>query len=144
MKPRQIRSPAREQLWQRLSATWGVGGGYWHPLAEVPRRDVLAFQAPYFNQALVAGGRLHAILDARKVGRVFELREDGSAYETRLADLDPVYTGGEGFWCSAAMDWVLYASHENSLTVGGEWLIVAVKSAWPEWAQYVWTNPFFE
>jgi hypothetical protein len=110
----------------------------------VPRRDVLAFQAPHFNHALVAGGRLHAILAAHKVERVFELREGGGAYEIRLADLDPVYTGDEGFWCSEAMDWVRYASHENSLTVGGEWLIAAVKSAWPEWERHVWTTPFFQ
>jgi hypothetical protein len=144
VKPRQIRGLDREQLWQRLADTWAVGAVYWYPLAEVPRRDVLAFQAPHFEQALVAGERLHAILAARGVERAFELREGGSAYEIRLSDLDPAYTGDEGFWCSDAMDWVLYASHENSLAVGGEWLIAGVKSAWPEWKRYVWTAPFFQ
>lgn len=119
MKPRQIRNSHREQLWQRLSDTWAVRSGYWYPLAEVPRRDVLAFQAPRFYQAVVAGENLHAILAARGVERIFELREGGSAYELRLTDLDPVYTGDEGFWCSDALDWVLYTSHENSLTLGG-------------------------
>jgi hypothetical protein len=141
VKPRQIRSSRREQLWWRLSDTWAAGGGYWYPLTEVPQRNVLAFQAPCFYQALVAGENLPAILAARGVDRIFELREVGSAYELRLADLDPVYTGDEGFWCSDALDWVLYASHENSLTVGGEWLITAVKFAWPEWERYVWDNP---
>ncbi len=142
MKPRQIRGSEREQLWKRLADTWAVGAGYWHPLAEVPRRDVLAFQAHYFNHALVAGERLHAILAARGVERAFELREGGSAYEIHPTGLDPVYTGDEGFWCSDAMDWILYASHENSLTVGGKWLLSQVKSAWPEWERHVWTTPF--
>jgi hypothetical protein len=143
VKPREIRGSDREQLWQRIADTWAVGARYWHPLAEVPRRDVLAFQAPNFEQAVVAGGRLHAILAARGTECVLELREGGSAYEILLSDLDPLYTGDEGFWCSDAMDWLLYASHENSLTVGGEWLISAVKSAWPEWERHVWTTPLF-
>ncbi|HEX8319260.1 hypothetical protein [Longimicrobium sp.] len=141
MKPKQIRGVHREQLWQRLADTWAVGAGYWHPLAEVPRRDVLAFQAPDFHQALVAGQKLHAILAGRGVERVFEVREGGSAYQIELSDLDPTYTGDEGFWCSDAMDWLLYASHESSLTVGGKWLISRVKAAWPEWERHVWTTP---
>lgn len=143
MKPREIRGSEREQLWRRVADTWGVGAGYWHPLAGVPRRDVLAFQATYFEQDVVAGGRLHAILAARGIERVLELREGGSAYEILRSDLYPVYTGDEGYWCSDAMDWLLYASHENSLTVGGKWLISAVKAAWPEWERHVWTTPFF-
>lgn len=143
MKPKQTRGKECEQLWQRLADTWAVGGDYWYPLAQVPRRDVLAFQAPRFHQALVAEGRLQAILAARGVERVFELREGGSAYEIQLSDLHPAYTGDEGFWCSDAMDWLLYASHENSLTVGGKWLISQVKSAWPGWERHVWKAPRF-
>jgi len=143
VKPKQIRGDQREQLWQRLADTWTVGAGYWHPLAEGPRRDVLAFQAPDFHQALVAEGRLHTILAGRGVERVFELREGGSAYQIELSDLDPAYTGDEGFWCSDVVDWLLYASYEGSLTVGGKWLISEVKAARPEWERHVWTpHPF--
>ncbi|MCD6052439.1 MAG: hypothetical protein K0Q55_3857, partial [Verrucomicrobia bacterium] len=41
-------------------------------------------------------------------------------------------------------DWIIYASHESSVTIGGEWLLPAIKSAWPNWQNRIWTTPFFE
>ena len=74
---------------------------------------------------------------------MWELREHGPSYEIELSEFDPSYTGAEGFWSSAELDWLLYASHESSITVGGESLIAAITHAWPEWHQYIWTTPFF-
>lgn len=128
-----------QRLWSRLEDAWGVRAGYWYPLREIGRRDVLAFEASAFDEALVASGRLHAIFATRGIERAFELREGGGAFQVALGDLEPAYTGEEGYWCSDAMDWLLYASHENSVTVAGEWLISAVKAAWPAWERHVWT-----
>jgi hypothetical protein len=120
-----------------------VPEGYWYPLADVARTDLLAFEAPRFHEALLAGKRLHAILADHGVEHVFELLEGGKAYSMELRDLYPMYGGDEGFWCSDAMDWILYASHEGSFTVGGSGLVPAVKAAWPDWKRYVWRSPRF-
>ncbi len=36
------------------------------------------------------------------------------------------------------MDWLMYASHEGSLTIAGDWLIEEVRAAWPEWEQHLY------
>lgn len=31
------------------------------------------------------------------------------------------------------MDWIIYESHEGSITFGGEWLVKELKSIWTDW-----------
>ncbi|HEX8832455.1 MAG TPA: hypothetical protein VF705_14870 [Longimicrobium sp.] len=121
-----------------MENAWGVKARSWYPMDGIERPGLLALHASAFDQALLAGGRLHAILAAHGAEHVFELREGGGAHLIELAGLEPVYMVEEGFWCSDAMDWLLYASHEDSITVGGSWLVSAVKAAWPEWERHVW------
>jgi hypothetical protein len=51
----------------------------------------------------------------------------------------PRYNGAEGYWTSADLDWIIYASHEASVTLGG-WLVGRVKALWPSWDAHVWTD----
>lgn len=132
-----------EEVWKRLQAAWSViKGEYWFPLAESQRNDVEAFQAPYFRRA-VRPEKLQTILQGQGLSRIWELREYGPEYELDLSAFEPYYSGAEGYWCSEQMDWIIYASHEGSITVGGEWLLTVVKNAWPEWSKHVWTNQYF-
>jgi hypothetical protein len=126
-----------EELSKRLRGTWGVEGGYWFPLTDVPREDVLAFRAAEFRRE-VSVEHVQEILRTRGVDHVWELREYGPSYEMELSELDPVYAGAEGFWFSSTLDWIIYASHENSITVGGEWLIAEIRRIWPSWEQWIW------
>jgi hypothetical protein len=143
---RVIAGDEEAQIWEVLRSEWGVAG-FWYPLAETIRPDVIAFQAPYFDRSVGARG-VRRILAGRGIRRVWEMREYGPSYELDLELLKPEYTGAEGFWCSPQPDnpgpgWVLYASHEGSLSLGGEWLIGAIKALWPDWEEYLWTSPFF-
>ncbi|MFZ0063839.1 MAG: hypothetical protein WAL47_17535 [Pyrinomonadaceae bacterium] len=132
-----------EQVWDSVERSWGLTRRqYWYPLAETERADVEAFQAPYLQRALTAE-RLGTILAERGVTRVWELREYGPEYELDASAFEPHYNGAERFWTSPALDWIVYASHETSITVGG-WVLDEVKRAWPEWGRHIWTTPFFE
>ncbi len=55
--------------------------------------------------------------------------------------VEPHYNLAEGIWTSRSLDWIVYASHENSITVGG-WMLAEVKRAWPEWECHIWKTPF--
>jgi hypothetical protein len=133
-----------ERLWTALATAWGFNPDepYWFPLTETSRNDVVAFQAPYFLRA-VSGGALIAALRARGIDRVIEFREGGGTFERAVQELDPEYQGEERYWSSPPWDWILYASHESSTTVGGQWLLIAVQAAWPEWQRHIWTSPDF-
>jgi len=99
--------------------------------------DVVVFQQAWFDAAL-SPAALQGILARRGVARVWELRELGHDYEIDLADMEPAYTGAEGYWTTGSMDWLIYASHESSITIAGEWLIEEVKAIWPGWEQHMY------
>ena len=132
-----------EQVWGSVERAWGLEPGrYWYPLAETDRADVEAFQDRHLFRA-VAPEWFGAVLSQREIERVWELREYGPEYEMDASALEPHYNGAEGFWTSPTLDWIIYASHESSVTVGG-WMLQELKQAWPEWERFIWTTPFFE
>lgn len=132
-------------LWAGLRERWDIREGqYWHPLApHDPPPDVLAFQQAWFDRA-VPPAILQRMLSQRGIRRVWELREHGPEYEIDLDELEPHYNGAEGYWTSGGMEWLVYASHESSITVAGSWLIAAVKAVWPTWEQHLYTGWNYE
>jgi len=129
-----------KSIWSRVRSRWQVPEGYWYPLTECKLPDVVAFKTNAFDDA-VAYEQLQAILVARGIERVWELREYGPEYEECVAMFEPYYNGAEGYWSSTNIDWIIYASHESSVTVGG-WLLRELKLLWPSWQAHVWTGVF--
>lgn len=127
-------------IWSRLRSRWEIPRGYWYPLADCELPDVVAFKARAFDEAL-PNERVREILKAKGIERVWELREYGPEYEEALELFEPKYNGAEGYWTSGDLDWIIYASHECSVTVGG-WLLGDLKVAWPSWQANVWTGIF--
>lgn len=129
-----------ERLWQLLRERWKISEGYWYPLTERSLKDIEAFQDRYFHD-FCSSFALDELLSSHGVTRVWELREYGPEYEQDLSVFDPHYNGAEGYWSSGDLEWIIYASHESSITIGG-WLLREIKKAWPEWKQRIWTSPF--
>ncbi len=126
----------------KLRQVWSVTEAYWYPLADRKREDIEAFQDSYFEKE-VGAEKLRTIFRSHGIERIWEIREDGINYEEELSVLEPFYNGNECYWCDATFDWIIYASHESSISVGG-WLLAEVKSVWPNWERRVWTTPFFD
>lgn len=127
---------------ERLKSIWRITEGYWYPLAQRERDDIEAFQDIYLEKE-VGVEKLHSIFRNRGIERVWEMREDGINYELELAVFEPSYNGNEGYWCDETFDWIIYASHESSITIGG-WLLPEIKNVWLSWKERVWTTPFFD
>src|SRR5688572_18208473 len=131
-----------ESIWRQLSSRWGIEDNYWYPLTGIEPDAVEAFQDVHFDKQ-IGTKKLRSILASRKVGIVWEIREDDNNYEPELSVFDPYYNGAEGYWCDSTFEWIIYASHESSITIGG-WLLPEVQKAWPNWKDHVWTTPFFD
>lgn len=127
-------------IWSRLRDRWQIPEGYWYPLNSCTVPDVEAFDEHAFNDS-VSPERLQGILRLRGVERVWEFREFGPEYEQDLSLFDPCYNGAEGYWSSDSLNWIVYASHEGSVTIGG-WPLEEIKALWPTWASHVWRETF--
>jgi hypothetical protein len=127
-------------IWSGLRGRWQISDHYWYPLAACTLPDVVAFKARAFEEAM-PHQRLQGILAARGIERVWELREYGPEYEEDVSLFEPFYNGAEGYWSSGDLDWLLYASHESSVTIAG-WLLLSLKGIWPSWQAQVWDGAF--
>jgi len=129
-----------DAVWARLRESWKIPAGYWYPLTDCAVPGLVAFDAYSFNEG-APPDQLQGILSRHSVERVWELREYGPEYELEVSLFDPQYNGAEGYWSSGALDWIVYASHESSITVGG-WLLEEVKVLWPAWQAHLWRGVF--
>lgn len=119
----------------RLLTRWGCEGGSFVPVAHPERPSLRAFHDEPFHDAFPPD-RLRRILDRWNVRRLYELREWGDRnLVLSSAGWDPYYDGAEGFWFDEGLDWLLYASHESSVTTGGT-LTDLVLDEWPEAAAF--------
>jgi hypothetical protein len=139
--------PYRRVLNQKESATiralvkqrWGAtAGSYWYPLSSRTSNDIEAFDAEAFHEVL-APSIMRETLKARGIARIWNLTEYGPEYEYDLEWLSAFYNGDEQFFVSKSMDWIVYASHENSITIGG-FMLDEVKQYWKDWEQHLWNK----
>lgn len=118
-----------------LGEKWGITSSYWYPLSDTthPLTADFSLVAVALSkhewlppELEVHDGRaldrkIRSFLDKRGVKRVFELWEDGHSYFLDLALAQFRYwTGMEGYWFDEANNWVVYCSHEGSVTLAGE------------------------
>jgi hypothetical protein len=93
--------------------------------------EILVFHAAAVYHEL-GDAAIGSVLVDHGIKRLWEIREFG-----RSSEIDTVMTefqygvGGEAYWTSGDMDWFIFASHESSVTFAGEWLLFALKRAWP-------------
>jgi len=127
------------RLWTDVKKKWDIDG-YWYPLAETQASQMAAFQDRHFEES-VPPEKLRDILSGRGINRIWQLMEYGPEYEIDTVLFEPCYGGAEGYWTSDGFDWLVYASHESSITVAG-WLLPEVQQVWPESKTHVWTTPF--
>lgn len=133
---RALTAEESQSVWERVRLRWGMTGGYWYPLQGDAPPDAVAFDADAF-ETRVPASVLQRILGDQGVHHVFELREYGPEYELELALVSPSYNGAEGYWSAGGFEWLIYASHEATITVAGGWLVRSVQQRWPTWAEHL-------
>jgi len=141
---RVLQEEESKRLWGKLGEVWDVTEHHWFPLTDCARKDILAFQDRYFMDAC-GPEKLIPVLRSREIEKVWVLREIecDPQHEVEISLFDPCYRGSEEYWTSEKMDWIIYVSHESSVTVGG-WLLDEVKRLWTQWQDHIWESPFFE
>jgi len=126
--------------WARLVERFDISKGFcWSPIDGIVRPTALIFTVEAFEKA-IPPQKLRDILASHGINRVLELRENSEDCWLDLSEFEAYYNMAEGFWSSQSLDWIIYASHESSISIGG-WLSTEIKQAWPDWETGVWTTP---
>lgn len=131
------------EAFDNLRARWGITGFYWYPLdreeAADPPPHTVAFDAAPFGEEEDAPELLRLVLDELGVTRALQLSEPPEPdREIALEWVEFDYRGSETIVTDGSFDWVVYASHEDSVAVAGERLLSGLQVAWPSWDE--WTT----
>lgn len=143
---RVINDAESKRLWGQLKHVWAIGSGHWYPLKEGPvPPNVIAFHQDYFER-IDGAELLREALRARGIENVFQLHEFAPPepeYEIEVSMFVPVYgSGGEQYSTSELGDWMVYASHESSVTISGDWLTRIIEEKFPDCRQYTYRGPY--
>jgi hypothetical protein len=119
--PRVSREQARK-LREALSEAWGYECNYWIPIGKPAKQEVV------FIDELPADLKSHLthLIFSRTMGAIYRVDYDEGMSEIDSADLFKPFSY-EGAIFAADMSWIVYFSHHNTFTFGGEYLIDAVK-----------------
>jgi hypothetical protein len=88
--------------------------------------------------------RLREVLAVLGVSRLWQLTKDfwkdsfQHEYELDLALLEPVSSDlDETYWTDASFEWLIYVSHEETITIVGAEFLGGLRAAWPAWRSFV-------
>jgi hypothetical protein len=124
-----------KQLHYALRSVWGNWYGGCADSKSPPANTTLHIAAMADPNSYT---NLRTALIDHGINRVFELREWGCGYELAVELGGFTYTGAEGFWTAGDLSWMVYASHESSITFGGSWLIEQMRAALPSFNVYIY------
>lgn len=121
-----------KRLRHSLEARWGLWyGGYCDRQAPpVATLDIAIMETPGAYDCL-----RQAVSAQNEGQRLFELREYSPSYELEVADT--AFQAAEGFWVGRSLDWMVYVSHEASVTFAGQHLIDSMRSL-PEFEAHLY------
>lgn len=119
---------------------------YWYPLKKIKDDiHVIAFEADFFDDGVYLN-LLRDILISHGVSRVTVVPELDHVYvienfkETILdIDEDGAYDlphHSEQFIFDKSKDWMIYTSHEATITFAGEWLVSEIKKCIKDWEKH--------
>lgn len=131
---KQLESTRAEFLKKRIESTWDITQHYWYPLYDCKRSDVLAFDDDYIKEDTEKITDIRSLLVSFDCDSIYEMDEYRTVTLIKTNTLTPYLTDNlERFWFSDDMSWIIYVSHDGSITFGGNKLINQLKLKWKDW-----------
>ena len=76
--------------------------------------------------------------DTFNVSTLYEIEEGGTVKLRSLNECVFGYDGLEHMYTNLSFSFVIYFSHESSVTIGGEMLLNEIHRIWPEYSMHFW------
>ncbi|MCP4965400.1 MAG: hypothetical protein GY926_09210, partial [bacterium] len=71
----------------------------------------------------------------------YELREWTPSFERDVGTVRFEYVPCEGMFFSADLSWLIFASHESVVTLGGS-IVTELRRSWDELNEHIWDGHF--
>ena len=133
-----------KEVRQNIKDRWNAGYSYWIPLNEGEQSDILYFPQDYFLENFGLR-KLEECLSSLNITKCYQISEQESFnedYEINVNEIAPFKSNmTEKYYCTDTLDWLIYFSHENTVTIGGIDLINSIKDNWRNWkkAAFRWS-----
>ena len=125
-----------------LNAKWDCAIPFgWIPMTRLAydAEAVEVYDADYFN---CFEDELKYILKTKfGINDLYEINEGGHVTFISLDDCVFYYDGVEHLYTDTKFRFVIYFSHEDSATLGGETLIDEFRRVWSEYRNHLWIDP---
>lgn len=134
----------RNMLWKRLNDRWNINAwSYWYPLSieDVYKgNDVLALDSQLFEREFGIN-KLKEILKSKGIYNIIRASMEGdidirSEVDINNSKLENV--GLDVYWCTTDLSWVIYTTHEGSITFAGTWIVEQIKGNYINWQDRKW------
>ncbi|AMM51508.1 hypothetical protein TH61_10450 [Rufibacter sp. DG15C] len=123
-----------EQIRKKLVDIWGAEG-LWTPLnGEIASETLDYFELDEFQSAFGLE-KLKEILEELEAGPIHEISEIQEDRIIPVSEIDE-YVGIEMFYTDSDASWVIYLSHENTITIAGARLLDALKQKWANYNDF--------
>lgn len=115
-----------ESLYNSLRIKWDMQGNYFYPLSQTSSKNLLVFDWREFsdvddNGLSVNHDKIINILKKFGISTVICNSIYDGIYETSVSEL---WLGvGEVYWFDKSLNWVIYVSHEGTITFAGDMLV---------------------
>lgn len=123
-----MRGEKANQLREQLLAQWGVGKDHWPPLGSAAPCKTLYVEGLEDEKAM----QLIAIIQKRIIGHLYAFDAGEGIFVSEPARIFSRFMIDDTYWFDDGLEWLVYVSHENTVTFGGEWLLMEVRAIFRE------------
>jgi hypothetical protein len=120
---RRLNAAEKEAVDQQLLERWNYDGNYWDPVDPKSPAEVL-----YLPKEAVTKEDYQSIIrfiDGHAAAYLLEVTEEGVITEIAIEEFD--LNGDETAYCDEYYEWIIYGSHENTITFAGEPLLTFIR-----------------
>ncbi len=135
--PDRVHGEKANLLRERLLTQWGVGKGYWPPLGDAARCETLHVEG--LDEEMAA--QLTAVMQKRIIGQVYALDAGEGLFTASPERLFSRFMIDDTYWFDDGLEWIVYVSHHDTVTFGGDWLLDAVRELFKDRPERL--NPWF-
>jgi len=129
---RRLKEAETKEIRKGLKEHWNFDGGYWEPLISCSPKPFIFFDKTNLDEADFV--KIKMIISTICT-RIYEVNEDGYDYEIDNSVFEPDCY--ETIFTNNKYDWIIYGSHERTISFGGIWLLTEIEKYLTDKKQFI-------